>query len=167
MTRQIIQRFELLKYRITRIYCYSGVADFVWSSQRVKEIKFDLSSPLQRRWISKIVAVGGYLDPKGTQRRGGLDARMTNRRQIINLSIHGWFLLPFPPLWRTIAAVGAVFCAKYAEYWILPSLLESRGISCLPLAIYFRLPLSSPFIVFFSLPFREKAWYMYIYIYGK
>lgn len=106
-----------------------------------------------------------YLDPKGTQRRGGLDARMTNRRQIINLSIHGWFLLPFPPLWRTIAAVGAVFCAKYAEYWILPSLLESRGISCLPLAIYFRLPLSSPFIVFFSLPFREKAWYMYIYIY--
>ena len=106
-----------------------------------------------------------YLDPKGTQRRGGLDARMTNRRQIINLSIHGWFLLPFPPLWRTIAAVGVVFCAKYAEYWILPSLLESRGISCLPLAIYFRLPLSSPFIVFFSLPFREKAWYMYIYIY--
>lgn len=108
-----------------------------------------------------------YLDPKGTQRRGGLDARMTNRRQIINLSIHGWFLLPFPPLWRTIAAVGVVFCAKYAEYWILPSLLESRGISCLPLAIYFRLPLSSPFIVFFSLPFREKAWYMYIYMVNR
>lgn len=109
-----------------------------------------------------------YLDPKGTQRRGGLDARMTNRRQIINLSIHGWFLLPFPPLWRTIAAVGVVFCAKYAEYWILPSLLESRGISCLPLAIYFRLPLSSPFIVFFSLPFREKAWYcIYIYMVNR
>lgn len=141
------------------------------SPRSFKEIKWSchLPSTAEKNWIREIVAAGGVDISIPKAHKGGA-TRMTNRPQIINLSIHPTILalsLPLPEgTVEPFESSGVVFCTKYAGYWILPSLLlkvEPRGISWLRLAYLFSSSFSSSlFIVFSSFAFREEAWYIYM-----